>query len=107
MAARKSLIGILFEVSAVKRARELRTDVLIARRRQATLDDAIIKVRRKTEALDFEALLYRFACKTFEEPWERKLLHLSRGDPHHRHSILTKGDLHDFTSHAHLNYPAI
>jgi hypothetical protein len=101
MAARKSLI--LSEVSAVKRAREVRTDALIARPRQATLDDAIIKVRRKTERL-----ISRRCCTGSRARLSGNLgMHLSRGDPHYHHSILTNGDLHDFTSHAHLNYPAI
>jgi ribosomal protein L16 Arg81 hydroxylase len=43
----------------------------------------------------------------FRDHWERKPLHLSRGDAHYYDSILTNGDLEIIISSADLRYPAI
>ena len=43
----------------------------------------------------------------FREHWERKPLHLSRGDPRYYDDILTNADLERIISSADLRYPAI
>src|SRR5215469_14731846 len=43
----------------------------------------------------------------FRDHWERKPLHLSRGDAHYYDGVLTNDDLESIISNADLRYPAI
>ncbi len=43
----------------------------------------------------------------FREHWERKPLHLSRGDAHYYDNVLTNADLESIISSADLRYPAV
>ncbi len=62
----------------------------------------------QTEALDLRALLAPIYPEDFfREHWERKPLHLSRGNTHYYHSILMNGDLERIISSTDLRYPAI
>jgi hypothetical protein len=62
----------------------------------------------ETKAFDLAALLAPARPEDFfREYWERKPLHLSRGDAHYFDSILTNRDLDSIISSADLRYPAI
>jgi ribosomal protein L16 Arg81 hydroxylase len=57
---------------------------------------------------DFAALLApALPADFFREHWERKPLHLSRGDAHYYDGVLTNHDLESIISSADLRYPAI
>jgi ribosomal protein L16 Arg81 hydroxylase len=60
------------------------------------------------QAFDFAALVAPASLERFfDEHWERKPLHLSRGDAHYYDSVLTSRDLENIISSADLRYPAI
>ena len=57
---------------------------------------------------DFAALLAPVLPDDFfRDHWERKPLHLSRGDAHYYDGVLTNDDLESMISYADLRYPAI
>jgi ribosomal protein L16 Arg81 hydroxylase len=62
----------------------------------------------QTKAFDFTALVAPARSAEFlREHWERKPLHVSRGDVHYYDSILTNEDLETIISSSDLRYPAI
>jgi ribosomal protein L16 Arg81 hydroxylase len=61
-----------------------------------------------SKVFDLTALLAPARAEEFfREHWERKPLHLSRGDAHYYDPILTNADLESIISSADLRYPAI
>ena len=66
------------------------------------------KVATSRRIPDFAALLAPVLPDDFfRNHWERKPLHLSRGDAHYYDGVLTNDDLESIISHADLRYPAI
>jgi ribosomal protein L16 Arg81 hydroxylase len=62
----------------------------------------------QTKAFNLSMLLAPISREDFlRDHWERKPLHLSRGDAHYYDSILTNGDLENIISTGDLRYPAI
>jgi ribosomal protein L16 Arg81 hydroxylase len=62
----------------------------------------------QTKASNLSMLLAPISREDFlRDHWERKPLHLSRGDAHYYDSILTNGDLENIISTGDLRYPAI
>jgi ribosomal protein L16 Arg81 hydroxylase len=68
----------------------------------------IMTSQAQTKAFDLTALIAPARAEDFfREHWERKPLHLSRGDANYYDSVLTNGDLEHIISCADLRYPAI
>jgi ribosomal protein L16 Arg81 hydroxylase len=68
----------------------------------------IMTSQAQTKAFDLTALIAPARAEDFfRDHWERKPLHLSRGDAHYYDSILTNEDLEHIISSADLRYPAI
>jgi ribosomal protein L16 Arg81 hydroxylase len=68
----------------------------------------VMTSQAQTKAFDLQALIAPAPAQDFfREHWERKPLHLSRGDANYYDSILTNGDLESIISSADLRYPAI
>jgi ribosomal protein L16 Arg81 hydroxylase len=66
------------------------------------------KVATPRRIPDFAALLAPVLPNDFfRDHWERKPLHLSRGDARYYGGVLTNDDLESIISHADLRYPAI
>ena len=62
----------------------------------------------ETQSFDLTSLLAPTRLdEFFREHWERKPLHLSRGDARYYDAILTSEDLESIISSADLRYPAI
>jgi hypothetical protein len=62
----------------------------------------------RTKAFDLTALIAPGRAQVFfNEHWERKPLHLSRGDPYYYDSVLTNADFESIISCGDLRYPAI
>jgi ribosomal protein L16 Arg81 hydroxylase len=67
-----------------------------------------MRSQAQTETIGLTALLAPVRPEDFfSENWERKPLHLSRGDARYYDSILTNEDLEEIISSADLRYPAI
>ena len=72
------------------------------------ISQAAEKVPTPHRIPDFAALLAPVLPDDFfRDHWERKPLHLSRGDAHYYDGVLTNDDLESIISYADLRYPAI